>query len=225
MIRSQEQYPLDLDDMEQWIRSHASPGQRVLEIGCGDGALVHRLADDFDVLGVDPEAEPLGAVRTTPFEELDESPFDVVFASVSLHHLEDRTLAGAALRRLTKPGSVMLVREFDRLEMVHEPTLRWWFEHRKSRENMIDIDDQPLPATLEEFIPQVREMFEHHVTPWPEVRAMLTSSGFETVAEEPMAYLFRWGLGEDLRAEEERLAAAGTIKLVGRKWIGRRPSA
>lgn len=222
MMTSQDRYPLDLADMEAWIRAHAVPGQRVLEIGCGDGALVRRLAIDFDVVGVDPAAEPSEVVRAQRFEDLDEEPFHVVFASVSLHHLEDPTATGAALRRLTRPDTTVLVREFDRLAVDHEPTLRWWFEHRKRREHEVDPDDPPLPATFGAFVPEWRSMMEQHVTPWPEVRDLLHSSGFETVREEPMAYLFRWGIGEDVRDEEERLAAAGTINLVGRRWVGRR---
>ncbi len=223
MIRSQERYPLDLADMEAWIRAHAAHGQRVLEIGCGDGALVRRLADDFDVVGVDPQAEPSRSVRAQRFEDLDEAPFDLVFASVSLHHLDDPAAACAALQRLTAPDTTMLVREFDRLTMDHEPTLRWWFEHRQACEHEADPDETPLPATLEAFLPEWHSMMKQHVTPWPEVRELLHSSGFETVGEEPTAYLFRWGIGEDVRPEEERLAAAGTINLVGRRWTGRRP--
>jgi ubiquinone/menaquinone biosynthesis C-methylase UbiE len=225
MLRSQERYALDLADMEAWIRAHAQPGQRILEIGCGDGALVRRLANDFHVLGVDPEGQPSNVVRAQRFEDLDEQPFHVVFASVSLHHLNDPALARSALERLTAPGTIMLVRELDRLTMEHEPTLRWWFEHRKACEHEPDAEESPLPDSFATFVPEWRSMMEHHVRPWPDVRALLRSSGFETVREEPMAYLFRWGLGEDVRAEEERLAAAGTINLVGRRWTGRRSNA
>ena len=222
MIRSQERYALDLADMEAWIRAHARPGQRILEIGCGDGALVRRLANDFEVLGVDPEGEKSNVVRAERFEELDEEPFHLVFASVSLHHLDDPALARDSLRRLTAPGTTMLVREFDRLAMDHEPTLRWWYDHRKAREHAPDNEEALLPDSFEGFVPEWRSMMEHHVRPWPDVRVLLHSSGFETVREEPMAYLYRWGIGEDVRAEEERLAAAGTINLVGRRWTGRR---
>jgi ubiquinone/menaquinone biosynthesis C-methylase UbiE len=222
MIHSQLKYPLDLDDMERWIRSHAVPGQRVLEIGCGDGVLVERLANDFDVLGIDPVASPSSVVRSQPFEELDEEPFDVIFAGVSLHHLADIGDAEKALRRLSKPGTTLLVREFDRIDLDHEPTLRWWYEHRRSQPD--DPEEHPLPTTFEAFTTEWWEMMQHHVTSWLDVREMLLAAGFATIAEEPMAYLFRWGLGEDLRAEEERLAAAGTIHLVGRRWTGQKPS-
>lgn len=225
MIRSQERYPLDLADMEAWIRAHAVPGQRILEIGCGDGALVERLAGDFDVVGVDPEAEASDHVRAQRFEDLDEQPFHVVFASVSLHHLDDHGRARTALRRLTEPGTIMLVREFDRLTMDDEPTLRWWYEQRNSRECEPDREEPRLPSSFEAFVPEWRSMMAHHVTPWGEVREFLHAVGFETVSEESTAYLFRWGIGDDVRAEEERLATAGTIKLVGRRWTGRRTKA
>src|SRR5258705_8510748 len=117
MLRSEERYADDLADMEGWIRANAGPGQRILEIGCGDGALVRRLANDFDVLGVDPEGQKSSVVRAQRFEDLDEEAFHVVFASVSLHHLEDPALARDSFRRLTAPGTKMLVREFDRLAM------------------------------------------------------------------------------------------------------------
>lgn len=217
---SQESYPDDLTDMETWIRSHARPGHRILEIGCGDGALVRRLAADRDIIGVDPHGEPGDHVRVEPFEELDTAPFDIVFASVSLHHLADFDAATAALHRLTAPGSIVLVREFDRALVDHEPTLRWWYEHRRLLPD--DPDDRQLADSFDEFVPDWRQWMEHHVAPWSVVSDMLRASKLEMVSEERMPYLFRWGLDERLRPEEERLAAAGAINLVGHRWTGRR---
>jgi ubiquinone/menaquinone biosynthesis C-methylase UbiE len=222
--RSQEMYPNDLAEMEAWIRSHARPGDRVLEIGCGDGALVRRLMTDYDVIGVDPSASPEAAVLAIPFEELEAAPFDVVFASVSLHHLADLTAAVAALRRLTRPGTMMLVREFDRVLNDHEPTLRWWFTHRELEDPEEHSGSHPLPDTFEAFVPHWRHMMQHHVSTWAEVLDMLVAADFETVSDVRAPYLFRWGLNEDLRAEEERLAADGIINLIGHHWTGRRAS-
>ena len=225
MSRSQEMYPNDLAEMEAWIRSYARPGDRVLEIGCGDGALVRRLMADYDVTGVDPNASPEPAVLSLAFEELDAAPFDVVFASVSLHHLADRTTAAATLRRLTQPGTMMLVREFDRVLNDHEPTLHWWFTHRQLEDPEEHSGHQPLPGTFEAFVPDWRHWMQHHVSTWAEVLDMLLAADFETVSDVRAPYLFRWGLNENLRAEEERLAADGTINLIGHHWTGRRASA
>jgi ubiquinone/menaquinone biosynthesis C-methylase UbiE len=214
-------YPIDLGEMEAWVRAHARPGHRVLEIGCGDGALVRRLRADFDIVGVDPNASAEPSVLAMPFEQLEADPFDVVFASVSLHHLADRTAAVAALRRLTRPGTVMLVREFDRVLNDHEPTLRWWYDHRQLEDPDEHSGIHPLPDTFEAFVPHWRHMMQHHVSTWAEVLDMLVASDFETVSDERAAYLFRWGLNEGLRAEEERLASEGTINLIGHHWVGR----
>jgi ubiquinone/menaquinone biosynthesis C-methylase UbiE len=220
--RAQDRYPNDLAEMEVWIRSYAQPGDRVLEIGCGDGELVRRLMADYDVIGTDPQASPEPAVLAIPFEELEAEPFDVVFASVSLHHLADRNAAVAALRRLTRPGTIMLVREFDRLLNDHEATLRWWFEHRELEDDADHSGHRPLPDTFEAFVPEWRQWMQHYVSTWAEVSAMLADAGFATVSDIGAPYLFRWGLTEDVRAEEERLAAEGTINLIGHHWTGRR---
>jgi SAM-dependent methyltransferase len=130
----QTRYPIDLAEMVAWIATAGEPGARVLEIGCGDGAVTNALANlGYDVLGVDPNATPGSRVRAVPFEQLDEPPFDLVFASVSLHHLGDASAASRALRRLTKPGSRMLVREFNK-DLVGDPaTLEWYFHQLRAQ--------------------------------------------------------------------------------------------
>jgi SAM-dependent methyltransferase len=131
--QAQESYPDDLAEMVRWVSGHVQPGQRVLEIGCGDGAVTARLAAaGIDVLGVDPSAPDSPHTRAIAVEELDEAPFDVLFASVSLHHLGEPDGMVAALRRVSRPGTVLLVREFDRELTAHEPTLRWWFHQRQA---------------------------------------------------------------------------------------------
>jgi SAM-dependent methyltransferase len=219
----QSSYPLDLDDMAAWVRSATPPGGRVLEIGCGDGALVDALGGMIDIVGVDPNADPNDRTHAVAFEEFDAEPFDVVFASVSLHHLHDPAASAAALRRLTKPGSIALVREFDKDLVGDERTLRWWFHQRLAKEVAKPDDKMPLPTDFDGFVEHWRGHMTAHVHPWSVVEEMLASAGFGCDHVEPMAYLFRWGLSEDVRPIEERLAAAGAIKLVGRRWCGHRP--
>jgi ubiquinone/menaquinone biosynthesis C-methylase UbiE len=224
MHNPQTNYPNDLADMTGWITSHVFPGARVLEVGCGDGAFVHALAPSIDIVGVDPNVESSARTHAARFEDFDAEPFDVLFSSVALHHLHDAEEAGAALKRLSKPGSVMLVREFDKDLLVDEPTQRWWFHQRHAKDAVDSDGKHPLPNSFEEYMAMWREQMDHHVHAWPVVESMLLSAGFQRESVEPMPYLFRWSLSEDVRPIEERLIASGLIKQVGLRWQGRRSS-
>jgi SAM-dependent methyltransferase len=130
---SQVNYPNDLADMVAWITSLTPKGGRVLEIGCGDGTITQELAAlGLEVVGVDPSAAEGPNIQSIGFEQLDAAPFDVVFASVSLHHLADLDVASQALNRLTKPGTVMAVREFDKDLVGDRATLEWCFHQRRA---------------------------------------------------------------------------------------------
>lgn len=214
VMTDQRKYPHDLAAMVAWIRSHAPPGARVLEIGCGDGALVDVLASEFDVVGVDPNASASERIVAGSFEALDETPFDLVFASVSLHHLHDEEAAVDALRRLTRPGTMMLVREFDRECQDHVATLQWWYDRKRAM-------GAELP-NFDDFAGNWREQMRRHVWPWAKVKSMLERAGFRTIEEVETPYMFRWELEETDRADEERAAAEGRIRLVGRQWTGQR---
>lgn len=223
MGRPQTFYPRDLDEMVGWVRAHAAPGARVLEIGCGDGEVVRRLrAAGVDAVGVDPRAEEGEGLRAVGFEELDDAPFDVVFASVALHHLHDVGLASAALRRLTRPGSIVLVREFDRERMDHEPTLRWWFHVRLALAAVGVREGDHELGTFDDFVAGWRAKMAEHVHPWATVAAMLADAGLDTEAITSGPYLYRWGLHESVRPLEEALIADGHLRAVGVRWVGRR---
>lgn len=219
----QDAYPNDLAEMEAWVRSFVEPGMRVLEIGAGDGALTRRLASDLDIVGVDPHAADVDGVRPIAFEDLDESPFDVVCASVSLHHLHDLDAAAVALHRLTRPGSVLLVRELDRALSEDEATLRWWFHQRHARRTVEQGRElPPMSDSFETFAAEMKAKLDGHVHYWPAVEAMIVAAGFAEEERAATAYLFRWGLTEDVRPIEERLIAEGAIKAVGIRWRGLR---
>lgn len=96
-------------------------GARVLDLGCGDGTKTHRLAERFDVLGVDISREQLRLARTAApgasfveadFTELDfaAETFDAVTAFYSFVHVSRERhleLFGTVLRWL-KPGGLFL---------------------------------------------------------------------------------------------------------------------
>jgi SAM-dependent methyltransferase len=214
----QHSYPDDLADMLGWISAAAAavgPSARVLELGCGDGVITQELnARGIDALGVDPHAPEGRHLLRQPFETLEREPFDVIFASVSMHHLPDAAAAVAALRRLSKPGTVMLVREFDRMLVTEPRTLRWVFHQRAAH-----VPDTT-PSTFEEFAEHWVGMLNEHVMPWSGVTDVLGSAGFSTTSFARCAYLFRWDLPEAIRPLEEHLMRTGAIETVGIRWSG-----
>jgi SAM-dependent methyltransferase len=99
-------------DVAEFVLSELPPPPlRVLEVGCGSGDLARELAAaGYDVLAIDPDAPEGPIFRRSTIEELDEqSPFDAVVASRSLHHVGD---LGAAVEKvaahLAKGGRIVI---------------------------------------------------------------------------------------------------------------------
>jgi SAM-dependent methyltransferase len=89
------------------------PGERILDLGCGDGFLTKKLADlGCSVLGVDASAAQVEAARNLgldarvadaqnlPFE----GEFDAVFSNATLHWMQDPDAAIDGAWRALKPG-------------------------------------------------------------------------------------------------------------------------
>ncbi len=111
-----------------------SPGERVLDVGCGSGAvtraIARRVAPAGRVTGADASREFLdiasrladeggvGALvqwqqadcRALPFAD---QSFDVVLAATVLAHVPDAARAVAEMARVTRPGGRMAVFDFD----------------------------------------------------------------------------------------------------------------
>ena len=104
------------------------PPRRVLEIGCGKGELALALADaGYEVVAIDPEAPEGPIFRRTTIEALnDPGPFDAVFASLSLHHVNDLGATLDKLVRLLRGRLILNEHAWDRLEPM---TPEWEKEH------------------------------------------------------------------------------------------------
>ena len=83
---------------------------RILDVGCGDGAITDRLAEAWEVTGVDASAAALAHVQTTAVQApatalpFDDGAFDLVLSSEMLEHLtdEDYKAALSEMARVTR---------------------------------------------------------------------------------------------------------------------------
>ncbi|QDT37805.1 class I SAM-dependent methyltransferase [Stratiformator vulcanicus] len=89
------------------------PGERILDLGCGDGALAERIvARGATVVGVDSSAEQIAAARAKGLDahvrsatELgDDSEFDAVFTNATLHWIADHDAVLRGVAKALKPG-------------------------------------------------------------------------------------------------------------------------
>lgn len=94
-------------------RLNPQPGERILDLGCGDGTLTEQIAArGCTVVGVDASAEMIAAARRRGLdarlinaEELTfNAEFDGVFSNAVLHWIKNADAVIAGVRRALKPG-------------------------------------------------------------------------------------------------------------------------
>ncbi|NUT00958.1 MAG: methyltransferase domain-containing protein [Sphingomonas sp.] len=88
-------------------------GERVLDIGCGDGALTRRIIErGAEVVGVDNSPELVAAARAIGLDVMEMSAsammfnaeFDAAFSNAALHWMLDKERVAAATFRALQPG-------------------------------------------------------------------------------------------------------------------------
>lgn len=95
-----------------WLGAQA--GERILDLGCGDGQLTQRIAEtDAQVTGVDASPEMVAAARARGIaaevgaaERLphDKGAFDAVFSNAALHWVRDQDAMLSEVKRVLRPG-------------------------------------------------------------------------------------------------------------------------
>jgi SAM-dependent methyltransferase len=89
------------------------PGERVLDLGCGDGVLTARIAEaGAEVVAVDAAPDLIAAARRRGLDARFadgqnlrfSNEFDAVFSNAALHWMRDSEAVIAGVRRALKPG-------------------------------------------------------------------------------------------------------------------------
>jgi len=104
--------PAMAGEVFEWLA--AMPGERILDLGCGNGQLTQRIASTGAiVVGIDASAEMVAATRArgiraeqSPAEALPgpDAAFDAVFSNAALHWVQDQDAMMAQVRRVLVPG-------------------------------------------------------------------------------------------------------------------------
>lgn len=130
------------EDSAAYLLPLLSPGMDLLDVGCGPGSITLGLARAVApgmVTGLDASEEVVGlaalaaaerGVENARFRAGDvyelpwpDASFDVVHAHQVLHHLADPVAALREMRRVTRPGGLVAVREADFSAMSWYPQL------------------------------------------------------------------------------------------------------
>jgi 2-polyprenyl-3-methyl-5-hydroxy-6-metoxy-1,4-benzoquinol methylase len=114
--------PSDFAVRRRFLLEHVCPGDRVLDVGCGEGRFAEELAaTGASVVGVDLAAEPLRRAHARnpqldlrlvaeegPWGLVDSS-FDVVWAGEVIEHVPDTAAWLSEVRRVLRSGGTLLI--------------------------------------------------------------------------------------------------------------------
>jgi SAM-dependent methyltransferase len=230
---------LRTDDSVAFIASVLPAKARVLEVGCGRGAVARDLATrGFDVTALDltlRDLVPAPGVRfiEADFRRFKHEAFDAVVFTSSLHHITPLGDAIARAARLLETGGYLVADEFD-VDAPDAATLHWYYETQELlvAAGLLPADRVDPPA------PNLRMRWDHahhHDEPLHTGASMerTIASQFSNREVRRPPYLYRYiaaGLSQDdrgaalaaqLRLAEQRGIDAGVLRPVGLRIVAR----
>ncbi|MEV6235913.1 class I SAM-dependent methyltransferase [Lentzea sp. NPDC051838] len=117
---------ISLTGLSSWrdvLTPYFLPGRAVLDLGAGTGLFVRAFAEwfpDVSVVAVEPSAD-MRAASGLPMLAGDacsvpvpDASVDVVWMSTVVHHVRDLAVCGVELRRVLRPGGVVVLRSLFR---------------------------------------------------------------------------------------------------------------
>ncbi len=173
---------VNLDDWTAQVKTVCPAPRRILEVGCGEGAMTERLAATFpnaqiDAIDITPRLGRLysGDTRRVSFREeyvedrlaADPEPYDLILLVDVLHHVPAAAQESLldSIRQLLAPGGVFAMKDWER-----NYTPIYWFCYLADR---FLTGDQIRYKTPREAADQLSEIFGEarvrrgmHVKPW-----------------------------------------------------------
>lgn len=106
------------EDVVGWL--NPQPGEHILDLGCGTGQLANDIAHrGASITGIDKSPEMIAKAKATypslSFDVADATsfqfsePFDAIFSNATLHWVNEKELAAAAMFRNLKPGGRLVL--------------------------------------------------------------------------------------------------------------------
>jgi len=226
-----------------FLQAFASPGERVLDAGCGDGFLAKCLMDaGFKVTAIDTSNEAIEESMGTGVEAqvanfLEYKPaqrFDVILLSRSLHHMHPIEKAVEQAHSLLKEDGLMLLEDFG-AELLDLKTAMWFYGLKALILETTKPPKEHGPKLEAGSIPQdpLKNWQDHHfekhdVIPSSDILPVLPLY-FDLIHVEQVPYLYRYLLdyvsheqGQQIFDWEAALMASATITPIGIRAAGRK---
>jgi 2-polyprenyl-3-methyl-5-hydroxy-6-metoxy-1,4-benzoquinol methylase len=117
-----------------FVQAHTQPA-RLLEVGCGDGALACRLAAlGYQVIAIDASPAAVAQARQRGLDariarwpDFEEAAFDVVLFTRSLHHIQPLEQAVVRAKELLEPQGRLMVEDFA-FDEVESLSAEWLYQ-------------------------------------------------------------------------------------------------